>query len=525
MSPLLARRPATSGARRSATSGARPRLGRTALAATAVVVAAAIALTGCSGSSAPKGGDDATVRVGLVLEPTSLDIRTQSGAALDQVLIDNVYQGLVGRTAEGDIRDVLASSHEVSSDGLTYTFTLRKGITFQDGKPVKASDVVWSLQQVKDNASYVDSAKLAGVTAITSPSDGVVRLTLAKPDSDLLFTLTGRSGLVLEQAAKNDLSDTANGTGPFEVASWKQGDSLTFSRNADYWGAKPKVAKIVFRYITDPSTAVNAMANGDLDVLNPVDGTLKSQLQGNSDIALHTGKTTDKYTLAFNDQKAPFTDKRVRQAIRQAIDPKALIKAVGGTGIEQGGPIPELDPGYQDLTDIDAYDPSNAKKLLAAAGQKDLKLTLTYANVYPTTIGDVLTSQLADVGITLTVKRVDFATWLSQVFQKPASGTRDFDMSMVDHVEARDFGNWANPDYYFGYDNQQVQDLYAASIATTSTAEKEADLRKAARIVSEDAAGEWLYTATAITAVRKGVTGFPVDGGNSRLDLAKLAMR
>ncbi|MBF4586294.1 ABC transporter substrate-binding protein [Curtobacterium sp. VKM Ac-2887] len=517
MSPLLPRR--------TARAARTTRLGRAALAATAVAVVSALALTGCSGSSNEDGGADATVRVGLVLEPTSLDIRTQSGAALDQVLIDNVYQGLVGRTADGDIRDVLASEHEVSDDGLTYTFTLRDGITFQDGKDVTAADVVWSLEQVKSNETYVDSAKLAGVTSITSPSTGVVELKLAKPDSDLLWNLTGRSGLVLEKAATNDLSDTANGTGPYEVASWKQGDSLTFDRNDDYWGTKAKVAKIIFRYITDPSTAVNAMANGDLDVLNPVDGTLKSQLDGNSDIALHSGKTTDKYTLAFNDQKAPFTDKKVRQAIRQAIDPKALIKAIGGTGVEQGGPIPELDPGYEDLTDIDAYDPDNAKQLLAAAGQENLKLTLTYANIYPATIGDVLKSQLADVGITLTVKRVDFATWLSTVFQAPKSGERDFDLSMVDHVEARDFGNWANPDYYFGYDNAEVQSLYAESIAATDEDAKVDALRKAAKIVSEDAAGEWLYTATEITAVRTGVTGFPVDGGNSRLDLSKLAVK
>ncbi len=267
------------------------------------------------------------------------------------------------------------------------------------------------------------------------------------------------------------------------------------------------------------------MANGDLDVQTAVDGTLKSQLENSSDISLHTGKTTDKYTLAFNDQKAPFTDKRVRQAIRQAIDAKAIIKAIGGTGVEQGGPIPELDPGYQDLTDIDAYDPENAKKLLAEAGHPKLDLTLTYANIYSATIGDVLKSQLADVGITLTVKRVDFATWLSQVFEAPKSGTRDFDLSMVNHVEARDFGNWANPDYYFGYDNAEVQSLYADSVAATDEATKVADLQKAAKIVSEDAAGEWLYTATSITAVRKGVTGFPYDGTNSRLDLSKLAVK
>ncbi len=173
MSPLLPRRPHG--------AGRAPALRRAVLAATAVAVASALALTGCSGSSGQQGGDDATVRVGLVLEPTSLDIRTQSGAALDQVLIDNVYQGLVGRTPDGDVRDVLAASHEVSSDGRTYTFTLRKGITFQDGKPVTADDVVWSLQQAKSNDSYVDSAKLATVSEISSPSAGVVRLQLPKP--------------------------------------------------------------------------------------------------------------------------------------------------------------------------------------------------------------------------------------------------------------------------------------------------------------------------------------------------------
>lgn len=495
-------------------------LHRTALAAAALAVATSVALAGCSGGSDDtRGGADATVRVGLVLEPTSLDIRTQSGNALDQVLIDNVYQGLVGRTPDGEIRDVLASSHEVSDDGLTYTFTLRDGTSFQDGEPVTADDVVWSLEDAKTHDSYVDSDKLAAVDTIEKSGDDQVRLTLTKPDSDLLWNLTGRAGLVLEQGADNDRTKTANGTGPFEVSSWKQGDSLTFSRNPDYWGTKAKVAEVVFRYITDPSTAVNAMAGGDLDVETAVDGTLKSQLQNASGITLHTGKTTDKYTLAFNDAKAPFDDVRVRKAIRQAIDPKAVIKAVGGGGVEQGGPIPALDPGYQDLTDVDPYDPSAARKLLRQAGVGKPTLTLTYANVYPTAIGDVLTSELADVGITLKVQRVDFATWLDTVFTK-----KDFDLSMVNHTEARDFGNWADPDYYFGYDNPQVQRLYAASIATTDEDEKIQALQRAAAIVSQDAAAEWLYTATTTTAVRDGVTGFPFDSTTTRLDLADLAV-
>jgi peptide/nickel transport system substrate-binding protein len=146
-------------------------------------------------------------------------------------------------------------------------------------------------------------------------------------------------------------------------------------------------------------------------------------------------------------------------------------------------------------------------------------LTLTYANVYPTAIGDVLTSELADVGITLKVQRVDFATWLDSVFTK-----KDFDLSMVNHTESRDFGNWADPDYYFGYDNAEVQRLYAASLATTDQGEKVRALQQAAKLVSEDAAAEWLYTATTTTAVRDGVTGFPFDSTTTRLDLADLAV-
>ncbi|KQO64658.1 ABC transporter substrate-binding protein [Curtobacterium sp. Leaf261] len=501
-----------------------PRRPKTLVAALAVATAGVLVLAGCSGASKDGGtggdtGRDATVRVGLVLEPTSLDIRTQAGNALDQVLIDNVYQGLVGRTQSGGVRNVLASAHTVSDDGLTYTFTLQQGVSFQDGTKLTAADVVWSLDDFRKSSTYVDAGDLSSVSDITAPDDHTVVITLAKPDSDLLFTLTGRAGVVLEQGADNDMSDTANGTGPFDVTSWKQGDALTLGRNTDYWGTKAKVAKVVFRYITQPSTAVNAMANGDLDVETAVDGTLKGQLQGASGITLHTGKTTDKYTLAFNDQTAPFTDKRVRQAIRQAIDSKALIKAIGGAGVAQGGPIPALDPGYQDLTDIDAYDPASAKKLLAAAGAENLTLTLTYANIYPATIGDVLTSELAKVGITLRVKRVDFTTWLDQVFTK-----KDFELSMVNHTEARDFGNWANPEYYFGYDNPTVQQLYADSLATTDADQKAADLAKAAKIVSEDAAGEWLYTASTITAVRGGVTGFPTNSTTTRLNLANLAV-
>jgi peptide/nickel transport system substrate-binding protein len=491
------------------------------LAATALAATSALILAGCTAGSAPNGtgtpDTSATVTVGLVLEPTDLDIRTTAGIALDQVLIDNVYQGLVGRTSTNKIVDVLAKSHTVSSDGLTYTFPLQTGVSFGDGKAMTPADVVWSLEQVKKTKTFVNSADLAKVKTISASGD-TITLKLSQPDSNLLWALSGRAGLVLEKAATNDLKTTANGTGPYKLTTWKQGDSIALTRNGDYWGTKAKVAGVTFRYYTSPSAAINAVISGDVDVQTAVDATLKSQLTGVDGISLKSGKTTDKYTLAFNNRVKPFTDIRVRQAIREAIDSKALIAALGGSGVTQGGPIPALDPGYEDLSSVDAYNPDNAKKLLKAAGAENLTLDLTYANFYPAAIGDVLTSDLKKVGITLNVKQTDFTTWINNVLVD-----HDYELSIVNHAESHDFGNWANPDYYFGYDNKKVQQLYSESLSATDEATAADKLKQAAKIVANDAPADWLYTATTLTAVHDGITGFPTSSTSARLDLADLA--
>src|SRR5690606_8984699 len=137
---------------------------RTALAAAALLAAGALVLTACTGGSDPApdstevtADPDASGAIRLVLEPGNLDIRETAGAALDQILIDNIYQGLVSRTADQEIVPALATDYDVSPDGLTYTFTLREGVTFHDGQELTPADVVWSLTQVKDNPAYRDS--------------------------------------------------------------------------------------------------------------------------------------------------------------------------------------------------------------------------------------------------------------------------------------------------------------------------------------------------------------------------------
>jgi peptide/nickel transport system substrate-binding protein len=497
-------------------------LRRTALAATALLASAALLLTACtgggstsaSGTGTPNPNASAVIR--LVLEPGNLDIRQTAGSALDQILIDNIYQGLVARTPKQDIVPALASAWTVSSDGLTYAFTLREGVKFHDGQDLTPQDVVWSLTTRKNTPAFSDSARLANVTSIKAEGQ-TITLTLSQPDSSLLWNLTGRAGLIFKEGDKVDYKTKENGTGPFTLKEWVQGDHITFNRNEAYWGDKAKVKEVVFDYIPDNQAALNAALAGEVDVVTGFDANLKKQIEANGDFTLELGKSTDKGTLAMNQTAgSPLADKRVRQAIRQAIDHQAIVKALA-SGQTMYGPIPALDPGYEDLSSVAPFDPAAAKKLLAQAGVKNLTLTLKIPNFYGTTIPQILVSNLNDVGITLKVDSIDFSTWLNDVFIN-----HDYQLSFVLHTEAHDFENWANPKYYFTYDNPKVQELYTQSLAATDPATAADLLKQAAKIVSEDAAADWLYNGASVVAVGRGIGGMPITNVNERLNVTEL---
>jgi len=489
------------------------------------IAASAVILSACTGSAAPEPGPtstgkpdpDATLQVGLVLEPTNLDIRHTSGAALEQILIDNIYEGLVSRTEDNEIEGRLASDYAVSSDGLTYTFTLNDGIAFHNGTALTSADVVASYEAVRTDATVQGNAEFADVASISAPDAVTVQIVLNKPNQNFLFALTGPAGLVFQNGDTTDLKTAENGTGPFTLTRWNKGSAITFARNDSYWGEKAGVAEVEFQYIPDFTAGVNTALDGGVQVLTAVDPNLVTEFEG-TDFTLTTGRTTDKATLAFNNAKAPLDDVRVREALRLAIDHEALVEAVGA-GTTLYGPIPELDPGYQDLSDVISYDPEKAKALLKEAGQEDLELTLTIPSFYGTTVPKVLISDFAKVGVTLDVDSVEFPAWLEDVYTN-----HDYDLSFVLHVEPRDFGNFANPDYYFGYDNPEVQSLYTKALETVDADESAKLLAQAAKIVSEDHAADWLYNGETITAVSPLVSGFPKDSINSRIDLADVTV-
>ena len=378
----------------------------------AVIAGAAFAFGGKKDSknAASSGTYADAVTIGLKLAPTNLDIRNTAGSALDQILIGNVYEGLVARDSKNQVVPAIASSWETSKDGLTYTFHLNKNMTFSNGDKLDAEDVAWSINELiaKD---YHDADALAAVDKVEAKDADTVVITLKSANSNLLWTLTGRPGLVFDKDAKYDLKTQAIGSGPYTVSKFVENSSITLKTNEKYWGKnKAKTPTVVVKYLADDNAAVNALKSGDVQVLAPITENLAEPFKSDSaNYTVKAGDGTDKFVLGFNNASgSKLADKRIRQAIRYAINHKELIASRGGADKVLGGPIPSLDPGYEDLTNLYPYDQGKAKSLMAEAGysaDKPLELSLTYANIYGTELGDQLRSQLKPIGIDLEGQR------------------------------------------------------------------------------------------------------------------------
>lgn len=476
-----------------------------AVVAIAIIVGAVAIFNGRNVQQSANKAD--TVTIGLKLAPPSLDIRRQSGSAIEQVLIGNVYEGLVSRDSDNAVQPGLAKSWDISTDGTTYTFHLNRNMTFSNGDVLDADDVAWSINQLKEK-QYYNANQVESLSKAEALDANTVRITLSSPDSNLLWYLTGRPGLVFDKDATYNAKTQAVGSGPYTVESFDSASKMVLKANPKYWGTahKPATQHVVIDFITDDNAAVNALKSGDVDVLSPVNATLAKSLDTNT-YHVSASDGSDKFVLAFNCANKKLADKRVRQAIRYGINHKEIIASRGGVDTALGGPIPSVDPGYEDLTGLYPYDVAKAKNLMTQAGYSTdhpLELTLTYANTYGTELGDQLKSQLAKIGIDLNINYVEFSTWLQDVH---ANG--DYELSLVDHAESHDFYKWTTPEYYYHYDNRNVQALYAKALASTDEKESDEYLKQAAKTVSEDAPADWLFGYRVTVAYNKGVKGFP----------------
>ena len=475
-------------------------------------------------TTAPAGESAQTEAViGLQLEPPTLDLTSSPAAAIPQVLLYNVYETLVKLEADGSITGLLAESWETSEDGLTYTFDLRDGVTFHDGTPLTAADVAFSIDNVlTKEPEHPFASTLSPITSVTAPDDSTVVIELSEVSANLLFFLTQGQGVVLNEEAMSAIENEPVGTGPFQFESWTVGDSIVLSRYDDYWGEPALLETVTFRYINDPNALNNAMLAGDLDIIAGVSAPeLLDAFVEDDRFEVLQGLTNGEVTLSLNGDRPPLDNVDVRRAITHAIDRQAVVDlAYSGFGEVIGTFSTPLDPWYRDLTDVYPYDPERARELLAEAGAEDLTLEMVLPPTsYATRGGEIIASQLSEVGIDVNITNVEWGVWLEDVFSN-----QDFDMSIVAHVEPRDLPQYGNPDYYWGNDSPSVAPILEEADSEPDPERRNELYGQVLEQITEVAADNWLFVLPALSVIETGVTGYEADLPGLSLDVTKLAI-
>jgi ABC-type dipeptide/oligopeptide/nickel transport system permease component/ABC-type transport system substrate-binding protein len=445
---------------------------------------------GCAAQAA-RASDSVTV--GMQLEPPVLDPTANPAAAISEALYGNLFEGLVQLAADGSVQPCLAASWDISADGLVYTFHLRDGVHFHDGTRFDANTAKYSLERALAPGSLnPQRARIEAIGSVQALDALTLRVSLRRRSGGLLQSLGWGAFVMVEPRSAVTNATRPIGTGPFRFVDWRRGDALVLERNDAYWGPRPRLGRAIFKFISDPTAAYAALMAGDVDAFSAYPAPENvAQFAADRRFKVFVGSTEAETVLALNNRRPPLSLLPVRRAIAHALDRRALIDgAMFGYATPIGSHFPPHSPDYVDLTGMYLHDIAQARALLAQAGYpQGFSATLKLPPPsYARRAGEIVASQLAAVGIRVTIENLEWAQWLDQVFTR-----RDFDMSIVAHVEPMDYDIYARDDYYFGYSNADFKALIAALDDTIDPARRHELLGEIQRKLAQDAVNGFLF--------------------------------
>lgn len=411
-------------------------------AVTALTITSIMLLTGC-GAAATATSQARDLIVARAMDLTTLD-PDRGYCDTCQIVFSAMYDRLVDVDNDNKLLPGLAEKYTANADNTSFTFDLDKKAVFSDGSPVQAKDVKWSLLRLKNiagGASYL----MAGLTSIETPDTHTVIVNFSAPNSAFLaITAASYLGIVNSDVAikhgATDADDAATsdkaedwflknsaGSGPYQLASYTSGSSIKLKANKNYWKAMPTFRNVTMKEVTDSSSQLQQLQQGDVDLAMQISPQSLGQLKSVSAV---TTKVVDTFNYTYlallpgAEGGKPLADVKVRAAIKDAIDYKNIIKTlVDGHGKTQGSPIPNGFEG-SDKVAKPTFDLAKAKALMASSGYPN---GFTISSEYPKIVAygvsidlqmQAIQQDLAKIGITLNLKPVDFSTWADVIAGK-----------------------------------------------------------------------------------------------------------
>jgi peptide/nickel transport system substrate-binding protein len=400
--------------------------------------------------------------------PDTLDPHKTAGTLTFQTL-KSIYDTLVEPDQTGKLVPALAEKWVISSDGLTWTFTLRRGVKFHNGDTLSSADVKATFERLmKEETASPKRADYAAITAVEAPDSATVVIRLSQPYSPLLATLASGWSAILPKSlidAGHDFANQPVGTGPYRFVEWVRDSRVVLEKNPEYWmEGLPKLDGVNINIITEQTIAVQGLLSGQLDVAYRIDPDAVPQLEASPDTKVETRLTALTLVMSINCSRPDLNDLRVRQAINYAIDKQKVLDTVYGGGKIIGTFMDYDNAYYKDFTNLYPYDPAKARQLLKEAGvgqDRVFELFLPQNYELHVKAGEMYQAMLTEVGMNVQIKLVDWSTWLSDVYSQA-----NYDLTVIGHTGKLDpdgtLGGYGIPEKrYVRWDNPRAAELIA----------------------------------------------------------------
>lgn len=483
-----------------------------------------------NGGETAAGGEGKVLIVRTIGDPMSFN---PDAVADDNAysMVQNIFNRLVKLDASKQVVPDLAKEWEVSDDGLTITFHLRDDAKWHDGKPVTSEDVKYTFETIKENPTYFFSSRMGIVDQIDTPDETTAIFRMNTADVSFIAELGWYATFVLpkhvfdngEKWEDNAASMAPIGSGPFKLGEFKQGQSVTLIPNPDYHEGAPKISKLIYTMIPDDATAVQALLNGEIDVLEGVPSANVPELKANENIRMALNEYPSPMRILFNMEDEKVKDPAVRKAIAMAIDKDEISEKIyAGIQKAEYSMYPALIDWVANQEQTSPkYDTFGAMNVLEDAGYKKdadgfyvrgLSMDVFEGGGYPDA-AKLMQASLAEAGIELEIVVHEFNAWNEKVFVN-----KDFTMELQ--------GGFMGPDpaalgtrYATGasaninnYSNAEFDELVKKGVATGDKEERKEIYKKAQAILAEELPFIPIVTYAAYDANKANVTNLPIDG-------------
>ncbi len=465
----------------------------------------------------PAYADQITIGIGRDLYYGGTDWHIVHGSLL-------IWEPLIYPDENMEPQPYLAESWEPNQDLTEWTFSLKDGITFQDGSPLTAQVAVENLMGIHEN--YTPLPTLDRMEVIDELTFKIILTdpTPALPDLLVFF----ESAMLSPGTRDQEGVDTPipYGTGPYQFVDTIDGEQIILERNEDYWGEPALTRRVIYRYIPDATARLQALQSGEIDAIADVGSLIPSQgeiIEADPDLKLETVDVLTTHYLFFNTDQLPFDDPRLRQAVSMAIDRQLIVdEAIYGYGVPGTSLITQLAEAWVNPEASPIYDLESAKALAESVlGDQRVEVIFVLnsglANRWPYgEIAQIVQFELADLGIDVQIQTVEGGTWNDMLANDQYQiSMRPYTMSSGDPDDFMTY--WARPDgifnknYSISYQNDQIQSLVDQAVSEIDPDTRKDLYDQIQALLIEDVPFTPIYHEATLYAMQKDVYDLTLD--------------